>query len=80
MIETPRRVVYDWFGRAGDEPRAGSFLVTVRETVYRVLSVRPVAVRVTRGETSRLSLELVRWHDDIPSNATCHELHWNSRG
>lgn len=79
MIQRPRRLFYDWHGEEGDEPRAGSFLRTATGRTYYVCSARRVAVRVSRGETLRLALEVIVWDDELPEGVRAYELHWNPR-
>lgn len=80
MIETPRRMVFDWFGTAGREPVAGEFMRAIPSgRTYLVLSARRVQVRVTRGEVLRQSLELVVWPDEVPAGTRLHRFHWNPR-
>ena len=81
MIETPRRMVFDWHGTAGREPRAGDYMRAIpSERTWLVLSARLVKVRVTRGETLRQSMELLPWPaDEIPDGARVFRFHWNKR-
>lgn len=79
MIETPKRMRFNWFGDVGYEPKAGAFLRTEGGKVYYVASVRPVRVRVTKGETSRHSVEYVPWRDAIPEGARVYPIEWNIR-
>ncbi|NUS39414.1 MAG: hypothetical protein HOQ02_10380 [Lysobacter sp.] len=79
-IQTPRRMVFDWFGTAGREPVAGEYMRAMpSRRTYLVLSVRALRVRVTRGETLRQSLEIVPWPEEPPQGVRVHRFHWNQR-
>lgn len=79
-IETPRRMRFDWHGTAGKEPHVGDFMRAIpSERTWLVLSIRPVRVRVTRGETSRHALEMLPWPDEIPAGRKVYRFHWNRR-
>lgn len=79
MIETPKRMRLNWWGPAGEAPRAGAFFRTERGRVLYVVSVRPVNVRVTKGETSRHAVEYVDWRDEIPEGARVYDIRWEAR-
>lgn len=71
---------FDWHGTAGKEPRPGDYMRAVpSERTWMVLSIRPVRVRVTRGETSRHAIEMLPWPDDLPDGAKVYRFHWNRR-
>lgn len=80
VIQTPRKMSFDWFGTAGREPVPGDYMRAMpSRRAYLVLSARPVKVRVGRGETLRQSIELVVWPEEIPAGARVHRFHWNKR-
>lgn len=79
-VQTPRRMVFDWFGTAGKEPVPGDYMRAVPSgRTYLVLGTRPVRVKVSRGETLRQSLEIVIWPDEVPGGSRIHRFHWNKR-
>lgn len=79
-IQTPRRIVFDWHGSPGKEFKPGDYMRAVPSNrTWLVLSVRPVKVRVTRGETSRHRVEMLPWPDEIPDGAMVYRFHWMKR-
>lgn len=79
MIETPRRVTYDWFGEADDAPTVGSFLASESGKRWRIVAERRVNVRVDRGQTSRHRLEIVSCTVAETLNGTIRPIVWNTR-
>lgn len=73
-------MVFDWHGSPGREPIAGDYMRAVpSERTWLVLSTRPVCVRVSRGETSRWSIEMVAWPDPPVPPGRVFRFHWNRR-
>ena len=79
-IQTPRRMVFDWHGPADCEPSPGDYMRAIpSQRTWLVQSTRAVKVRVSRGETSRHSIEMVLWPDDVPEDSMVFKFHWNKR-
>lgn len=80
MIETPRRMTFDWHGSAGREPVAGDCMRAIPSgRTWLVLAIRPVKVRVSRGETSRHAIQMIEWPDPVPAGARVFRFHWHPR-
>lgn len=74
MRPKPRRFTVDWYSEV-DAPKVGDVVrdVGLRGTVrgyLRVLSVRQVVVRVSRGESARYALQTERLPGKPPEGAS----------
>lgn len=71
----PKKWSFDWYGPRAEAPKPGSFLVSNTGRCWLLSSTREMKVKVSRGETVRLAVEVVPWSPkDVPQDAKRYEF------